>query len=348
MDWHNIYLGFLSAMFVFWNGVRILTYVPTIRKLMRPGASGRDYSLATWGSWVLSNGFFALYLWEHGGRQLNSMVLLNIGNTCMCLLTCWFILKLQHRARTARPAATRPICVAPLQRPSGRRNGTLFLTTRRAGPAAVLILTLAAIPTPAPAAPVIVDFGALGTSGIQPSPLVVGGLSAQAGAGGSLATFSANGLGVAGNDPFAVSNGSTVELDESILFRFLAGAASDVSFSSTVAFNLAGGSFQMNVEGFGVGGGSLGTVAFSGFDSFPNYDVSGFFNDVDLSGFRLFGNGSNAGLNVATVSFDPGVVVGAVPEPGVLALLLVAGAAAAAARRGVKGFKGSRLDPAQW
>lgn len=99
MDLQDLYLGFLSTMFLFWNSVRILTYVPTILKLMRPTASARDYSVATWGSWVLSNGFFALYLWEHDGRQMSAMVLLNVGNTCMCLLTCYFILKLQRRAR---------------------------------------------------------------------------------------------------------------------------------------------------------------------------------------------------------------------------------------------------------
>lgn len=99
MDMQNIYHVFLSSMFIFWNSVRIFTYVPTIRKLLRPGASATDYSLATWGSWVCSNGFFALYLWEHGGRQLDAMVLLNVGNTCMCLTTCYYIVKLQRRVR---------------------------------------------------------------------------------------------------------------------------------------------------------------------------------------------------------------------------------------------------------
>lgn len=117
MDWQGLYLACLSAMFLFWNGVRIFTYVPTILKLMHPSASGRDYSFATWGSWVCSNGFFALYLWEHGGRQLNAMVLLNVGNTCMCLITCCFIVKLQRRSRgQAR------VCRLPSAQ-SGQRSG---------------------------------------------------------------------------------------------------------------------------------------------------------------------------------------------------------------------------------
>lgn len=98
MNLESIYAGFLWTMFVFWNGVRIFTYLPTIRKLRAPGASAREYSLATWGSWALSNGFFALYLWEQSDRVVNSMVLLNIGNTAMCLFTSYLIWMLQRNA----------------------------------------------------------------------------------------------------------------------------------------------------------------------------------------------------------------------------------------------------------
>src|SRR6266545_2397273 len=75
---------------------------PTIRKLMHATARGRDYSLATWGAWVCSNGFFALYLWEHGGRRLDAMVLINCGSTRMCLVTCYFIVKLHRRSRAGK------------------------------------------------------------------------------------------------------------------------------------------------------------------------------------------------------------------------------------------------------
>lgn len=96
MELKSIYSGVLSVMFLFWNSVRIFTYVPTIRKLLMPGASAQDYSLGTWTSWVLSNGFFALYLWEQSNREVNSMVLLNVGNTIMCLITSCLIRKLQR------------------------------------------------------------------------------------------------------------------------------------------------------------------------------------------------------------------------------------------------------------
>jgi hypothetical protein len=104
MELSSLYPGFLSVMFLFWNSVRIFTYVPTIRKLLRPDASARDYSLCTWASWVFSNGFFALYLWEQSHREINSMVLLNAGNTLMCLVTSCLICKLQ-RARTGASTA---------------------------------------------------------------------------------------------------------------------------------------------------------------------------------------------------------------------------------------------------
>ena len=75
----------------------------------------------------------------------------------------------------------------------------------------------------------------------------------------------------------------------------MAGTVTNVSFRSTFAFNFAGNP-TINIEGFGAGGGSLGTVPFSVFNTFTTYDVSAFFNNVDLSGFRLVGNGENAGL----------------------------------------------------
>jgi hypothetical protein len=57
------------------------------------------YSLATWGCWVMSNGTFGLYLYEQSGREWNSMVLVNAGNTLMCLLVTIQIFWLQRHSR---------------------------------------------------------------------------------------------------------------------------------------------------------------------------------------------------------------------------------------------------------
>ncbi|MEA3159774.1 MAG: hypothetical protein QOD95_1322 [Gammaproteobacteria bacterium] len=61
---HELYIQALSAMFLFWNGARILTYLPTIGKLLAREADMRSHSLLSWGSWALSNGAFALMLLE--------------------------------------------------------------------------------------------------------------------------------------------------------------------------------------------------------------------------------------------------------------------------------------------
>ena len=110
-DLEALYLQGLTFMFLFWNSARILTYLPTIRKLLRAGASARDYSLATWGCWVMSNGTFCLYLYEQGGRELNSMVLVNAGNTLMCLVTSILIYRLQ-RGANRRPVQA-PLALPP-------------------------------------------------------------------------------------------------------------------------------------------------------------------------------------------------------------------------------------------
>ena len=98
-DWRAAYLSALAWAFVFWNSVRILTYVPTLRLLLQPGASAAHYSVATWASWVFSNATLALYLFETGGRTLNSLVLLNAGNALMCLVTCALIVRLRRQRR---------------------------------------------------------------------------------------------------------------------------------------------------------------------------------------------------------------------------------------------------------
>jgi hypothetical protein len=102
--WHEVYVTAITWGYVFWNTVRILTYIPTLLMLLKPDASARYYSLATWGSWVLSNGTLALYLFEQSGREFNALVLLNAGNTIMCLVTCALILRLRRRERRSEQA----------------------------------------------------------------------------------------------------------------------------------------------------------------------------------------------------------------------------------------------------
>jgi hypothetical protein len=89
---HDLYVQVLSAMFLFWNGTRVLTYFPTIGKLLAREADVRSYSLLSWGSWALSNGTFALMLLEMSRGIPNQMFWMNLANTLMCLVVSLIIL----------------------------------------------------------------------------------------------------------------------------------------------------------------------------------------------------------------------------------------------------------------
>jgi hypothetical protein len=89
---HDLYVQVLSAMFLFWNGARVLTYIPTIGKLLAREADVRSYSLLSWGSWALSNGTFALMLLEMSRGIPTQMFWMNLANTLMCLVVSLIIL----------------------------------------------------------------------------------------------------------------------------------------------------------------------------------------------------------------------------------------------------------------
>ena len=89
---HELYIEALSAMFLFWNGARILTYLPTIGKLLAKEADVRSHSLLSWGSWALSNGTFALMLLEMSRGIPNGMFWMNLANTLMCVIVSLIIL----------------------------------------------------------------------------------------------------------------------------------------------------------------------------------------------------------------------------------------------------------------
>ncbi len=89
---HELYIQVLSAMFLFWNAARILTYLPTIGKLLAREADVRSHSLLSWGSWALSNGTFALMLLEMSRGIPNGMFWMNLANTLMCVIVSLIIL----------------------------------------------------------------------------------------------------------------------------------------------------------------------------------------------------------------------------------------------------------------
>ncbi|WP_374191222.1 hypothetical protein [Caballeronia sp. S22] len=74
---HDLYMNILTGMFLFWNGARVLTYVPTIVRLVCAPTDARSHSLLTWLCWVLSNGTFALMLLERNDGVPEAMFWLN-------------------------------------------------------------------------------------------------------------------------------------------------------------------------------------------------------------------------------------------------------------------------------
>ncbi|SOE85473.1 Tetratricopeptide repeat-containing protein [Burkholderia sp. YR290] len=96
---HYLYVHWITAMFLFWNGARILAYLPTVAKVWARDADVRSYSLVSWGIWFFSNVTFALMLFEAGGAQPNQMFWMNVGNATMCIIV--FVLILLKKARLA-------------------------------------------------------------------------------------------------------------------------------------------------------------------------------------------------------------------------------------------------------
>jgi len=111
--YHTLYVQVLTVMFLFWNSVRIFTYIPTIMKLLKKDADVRSYSLATWGSWVLSNLTFALMLLENNHGIPDKMFIINMGNTVMCFATCLIIMKLKCKVQKEKKQTSTQETIMP-------------------------------------------------------------------------------------------------------------------------------------------------------------------------------------------------------------------------------------------
>ncbi|MEC5385894.1 hypothetical protein VVD49_09170 [Uliginosibacterium sp. H3] len=118
MSIHEIYVFVLQWAFAILSYLRICAYVPTCRRLMRPGARGDDYSLQTWMIWAFSHLAFVLMLLEQGNYEINAMLVVSILNMLLCFVTAFLIARLRlprhepgdaKRERLAgRGAALRP------------------------------------------------------------------------------------------------------------------------------------------------------------------------------------------------------------------------------------------------
>lgn len=68
------------------GSLRVFTYVPTILTLIA-SADSSQYSLLTWGAWVMANASMTASIYEQNGHKLDHLVLVNACNTLMCLVT---------------------------------------------------------------------------------------------------------------------------------------------------------------------------------------------------------------------------------------------------------------------
>lgn len=87
----SLYLSVLTWTFTAFNSVRVLGYLPTVFAIIANGDSSQ-HSILTWITWLGANGSMAAWLYEHNDRRVNRAVMVNIGNTTMCLVTTLVIL----------------------------------------------------------------------------------------------------------------------------------------------------------------------------------------------------------------------------------------------------------------
>ena len=82
----SLYLTLLTWTFTAFNSVRVLGYLPTVHAIMASGDSSQ-HSVLTWITWLGANSTMAAWLYEQNGQRLSKAVMVNIGNTTMCLIT---------------------------------------------------------------------------------------------------------------------------------------------------------------------------------------------------------------------------------------------------------------------
>jgi hypothetical protein len=107
----SFYAAGLSWAFLATNSMRILAYLPTIKKLLREEATADCQSQLTWLLWSASNVTLALHLFESNHRQLNEMILITSGNAVMCCI-CLYLVRRAHIRASRRQSSQ--LCVSDL------------------------------------------------------------------------------------------------------------------------------------------------------------------------------------------------------------------------------------------
>ena len=87
----DAYMSMLTRSAMLMGGIRALTYIPTILTLMA-SANSSQHSVWTWASWILANITMIMLLYERNGRKADSVILIQLANTIMCIVTTAVIL----------------------------------------------------------------------------------------------------------------------------------------------------------------------------------------------------------------------------------------------------------------
>jgi hypothetical protein len=81
----RLYLKVLTLAFAFFSSVRVIAYLPTLWTIHTSGQSDQ-HSLLTWVTWAGANLTMAGWLYEEGGRRMNSAIAVLLCNFGMCAL----------------------------------------------------------------------------------------------------------------------------------------------------------------------------------------------------------------------------------------------------------------------
>lgn len=116
MTLDGFYVEALAWTFAVSNACKMLTYLPMVHTLSKPGASADGQNELTWFLWVVCNVTTALYAFELAQRSVNALAVFSMINALMCLW-CWALIR-RARARRWAPGGQ----VLPT-RPNVQRNG---------------------------------------------------------------------------------------------------------------------------------------------------------------------------------------------------------------------------------
>ncbi len=90
---------YVYATCCIFNVIRVITYLPIIKMLLKPGCTGDGQSLSTWIMWIGANSTMSLHLYIAANYQMTDLVWINVSNTAMCIVCAVLIAKVQKRSR---------------------------------------------------------------------------------------------------------------------------------------------------------------------------------------------------------------------------------------------------------